>query len=113
MTHQEVRKKEEGLSYIKMILGKCKAKLVASEISLKDLGKAFELLQIKYPEEYGKLDLPLLAATMALPVVKRNLAEWDPLSHPSLGSEQIHQWKKLTAYDVSYMSCSVYPNIST
>ncbi|PRP87458.1 tuftelin-interacting protein 11-like [Planoprotostelium fungivorum] len=80
MTHQEVWKKEEGLSYIKMILGKCKAKLVASEISLKDLGKAFELPQIECPEEYGKLDLPLLTATMS-----------------TCGEEELGR-KKLTAY---------------
>ncbi|KAI8825833.1 GC-rich sequence DNA-binding factor-like protein-domain-containing protein [Fimicolochytrium jonesii] len=55
----------------------------------------FQKLQTTYFEEYKTYRLDELVVASLTPIVKRLLADWQPLSDPRYGSDAFREWKRL------------------
>ncbi len=82
------KSQQNRLKSIRAILNK-----VNGSVSVTDIAEKFSFLKENYSEEYGLFDFDRLVPTLGAPIVKKEIANWNPLLDPSLGVTILARWK--------------------
>jgi tuftelin-interacting protein 11 len=78
-------------------LGECQQQIKDYHMDMVGLAKKFQALKKEFSVEYADLQLGMLASSLALPLLKPVVNEWDPFQNPVPpgGLECFRQWAKL------------------
>lgn len=71
----------------------------SSEMSLKEIGESFKVLQERHYEEYKAYNLGDLACSFIVPKIKESLSNWNPLEQPKLPLAMFKEWKDILEHD--------------
>jgi len=83
----------ERLQKVLEIIAKCQEKIRTNEIELETLYKVFQMLKIKYKEEYIMHNLKFIAVELVGPLLRAHMANWDPLLEPGYGADIFARWR--------------------
>lgn len=64
-------------------------------LTLKEIAESYEELQEKYTTEYVMYDLASLAPALVRPLLKTELASWDPLKEPARPADILVRWRRI------------------
>ena len=65
------------------------------DLDLESAKEMFERMQDKFPQDYRYLEMPYMAMTIVVPLLKKRLQDWSPLSAPHMHMDEFIQWKSL------------------
>ena len=101
-----VGKERERLFELREVVRNCIEKLKdkAEPMSLLRLGEVYDLLQGRFPVEFNKYNLSMLAASLVFPHLKQEMTGWQPLEEPSRGSSTVRVCRMLLAQRSSKIS---------
>ena len=65
------------------------------DLDLESAKQMFEKMQDKFPQDYRYLEMPYMAMTIVVPLLKKRLQDWSPMTAPHVHMDEFIQWKSL------------------
>ena len=72
------------------------------DLDLESAREMLEKLSKKYPKEYRGLEMPYIAMTIVVPLLKQQLKSWDCLENPHVHLDEFLQWKQILSLSHAY-----------
>ena len=65
------------------------------DLDLESAREMFEKMRDKFPQDYRYLEMPYMAMTIVVPLLKKRLQDWSPMTAPHMHMDDFIQWKSL------------------